>query len=84
MLPHLIELARVAARLLEARPNPNHRRASLYALAKKGVQRYAAAEALQAKWSNDLAASFSATELRVASSVLATLTERLRRQVRFK
>jgi DNA-binding MarR family transcriptional regulator len=71
----------LAAALLESRPNPHHRRAPLYALTKKGAQRYAAAEAIQTEWSNELAASFSTAELQTTSTALAALAERLRSQV---
>jgi DNA-binding MarR family transcriptional regulator len=71
----------LAARLLDSRPNPDHSRAPLYALTNKGAQRYSAAEAIQAEWSNDLAASFSTTELQRASTTLAALAEGLRSQV---
>jgi DNA-binding MarR family transcriptional regulator len=68
----------LAAALLELRPNPDHSRAPLYALTKKGAQRYAAAAAIQTEWSNGLAASFSAAQLQTTSMALAALAERLR------
>jgi DNA-binding MarR family transcriptional regulator len=71
----------LAARLLDARANPDNRRAPLYALTEKGARKHSAAEAIQAEWSNELAASFSTTELQTTSKMLAALAERLRSQV---
>jgi DNA-binding MarR family transcriptional regulator len=62
-------------------PNPDHSRAPLYALTKKGARRYSAAETIQAEWSNDLAASFSTTELQTTSTALAALAVRLRARI---
>src|SRR5262245_10905778 len=63
--------------LIELRPNPNHRRAHLVALTRRGQDAFSAATKLQAPWANALAKGIMPNELAAASRTLKTLNERL-------
>lgn len=67
--------------LVELRPNPHHRRAHLVALTKRGEHAFAAASRLQAPWANALAKGIQAEELAKTQRLLATLCERLDREL---
>lgn len=57
--------------------NPNHRRAQLVVLTKKGREVFAAADALQIPWVNKLAGSLSAREIEAAKRLAEKLRTRL-------
>ena len=59
------------------RPNPNHRRAHLVILTRKGEAAYAAAERLQIPWANDLAKGLRADDVRRATGLMASVRRRL-------
>ncbi|KRR15106.1 MarR family transcriptional regulator [Bradyrhizobium jicamae] len=63
--------------LVELRPNPNHRRAHLVALTRRGQDAFSAATSLQAPWANALAKGITPNELAAASRTLKMLNERL-------
>jgi DNA-binding MarR family transcriptional regulator len=66
--------------LVEARTNPNHRRARLFSLTSAGAAAFAGATARQAPWAEALAAGGSVAEIRAAEAVLRTLRHRLEAQ----
>ena len=57
--------------------NPHHKRAQLIALTAKGKKIYARLEQKQRPWANAIAARTKASDLKVASSVLKKLIEKL-------
>jgi DNA-binding MarR family transcriptional regulator len=57
--------------------NPHHKRAQLIALTAKGKKIYARLEQKQMPWANAIAARTRASDLKVASSVLKKLIEKL-------
>jgi DNA-binding MarR family transcriptional regulator len=63
--------------LLEFKPNPNHRRAQLVVLTRKGRAAYAAAERRQIPWANALAKGLAAEDLHRAARAMAVLRARL-------
>lgn len=63
--------------LVEFRPNPNHQRAQLVVLTKKGRETFAAADALQIPWVNKLAGGLSVREIEAATRLAQTLRTRL-------
>lgn len=63
--------------LLEARPNPTHKRSPLYALTKRGRNIYAELDRTQARWANQLAKGLSIDDLGAAKRVLDLVSERL-------
>lgn len=63
--------------LLEAQPNPTHKRSPLYALTKRGRNIYAELDRIQAGWANQLAKGLSITDLEAAKRVLDLVSERL-------
>lgn len=63
--------------LVELRPNPNHRRAHLVALTRRGQDAFSAATNLQTPWANALAKGISPNEIAAASRTLKALNERL-------
>ena len=67
--------------LVELRPNPHHRRAHLVALTKRGEEAFASASRLQAPWANALAKGIGAEEFAKTRRLLATLCERLDREL---
>ena len=67
--------------LVELRPNPHHRRAHLVALTKRGEEAFACASRLQAPWANALAKGIEAEEFAETRRLLATLSERLDREL---
>jgi DNA-binding MarR family transcriptional regulator len=66
--------------LVEARPNPGHRRARLFSLTSSGKSAFAAATARQAPWAEALAAGCSVAEIRAAEVVLRALRGRIEAQ----
>lgn len=62
---------------IEYRPNPNHRRAQLVILTRKGKATYAAAEQLQIPWVNALAKGLRADEITAATTLAVCLRHRL-------
>jgi DNA-binding MarR family transcriptional regulator len=67
----------VDQRLVEARPNPSHRRSPLYALTPRGRDVYTQGEALWIARATELATRFSSSQLRTAGTTLATLLQHL-------
>ena len=67
----------VADGLLDARPNPNHRRAPLFALTSRGEAAFADAGARQAPWAEAVAAGLSTQEIKVAEALLRRLRDGL-------
>nr|WP_028347382.1 MarR family transcriptional regulator [Bradyrhizobium murdochi] len=67
--------------LVELRPNPNHRRAHLVALTRRGQDTFETASALQVPWANALAKGFSPEELAAMTRVTKLLSERLDKSV---
>jgi DNA-binding MarR family transcriptional regulator len=63
--------------LVEFEANPHHRRAQLVVLAEKGQRAFDSAMELQAPWINDLAAGFSAKDLRTMHRLIASLRDKL-------
>lgn len=59
--------------LLATKPNPGHKRAQLLTLTKKGKEIYTLVMQKQMPWVNSIANEFSATDLKLASSVLQKL-----------
>ena len=59
--------------LLEARPNPGHRRAHLFALTERGQTAFADAAARQAPWVETVAAGLSTEEIKAAEALLRRL-----------
>jgi len=66
--------------LVEARPNPNHRRARLFSLTGAGAAAFAGATRRQAPWAEALAAGYSIAEIKAAEAVLRALRDRLEAQ----
>jgi DNA-binding MarR family transcriptional regulator len=66
--------------LVEARPNPGHRRARLFSLTNAGASAFEAATARQAPWAEALAAGRSAAEIVAAEATLRALRDRLEAQ----
>jgi DNA-binding MarR family transcriptional regulator len=66
--------------LVEARPNPGHRRARLFSLTSSGTSAFAAATARQAPWAEALAAGCSVPEIKATEAVLRALRGRLEAQ----
>ncbi|MCO5130465.1 MAG: MarR family winged helix-turn-helix transcriptional regulator [Xanthobacteraceae bacterium] len=67
--------------LVEFRPNPHHRRAHLVVLTDKGRRAYEAAINAYNPKVKALAADLSLEEIRTAHRVIATLRERLEREI---
>jgi DNA-binding MarR family transcriptional regulator len=67
----------VGSGLLEFAPNPDHQRARLVMLTKKGVVAFEAATARQVPWANALGAEVRDRDMTTTEQLLATLTERL-------
>lgn len=63
--------------LVELRPNPNHRRAHLVALTRRGQDAFETASALQVPWANALARGIGPEQLAAASHIAKLLSERL-------
>lgn len=63
--------------LVSFQPNPNHRRANLVVLTRKGQETYAAADLLQSEWVNDLSKDFDLKELRCALKVISDMRAKL-------
>lgn len=63
--------------LLEAQPNPTHKRSPLYTLTKRGQNIYAELDRTQARWANQLAKGLSMDDLTAAKRVLDLVSERL-------
>ena len=63
--------------LVELRPNPNHRRAHLVALTRRGQDAFETASALQVPWANALARGIGPEQLAAASRIAKLLSERL-------
>lgn len=61
------------ARLVEVRPNPQHKRSPLYRLTDEGQRVYGAIDARWKARARQLAGGFSATELETAGKVLSGL-----------
>ena len=66
------------AGLTEMVDNPDHQRAKLVQLTRRGRKVFDEITAVQIRWSNELAEGISARTLQTAVSVMATLSERLR------
>jgi DNA-binding MarR family transcriptional regulator len=66
--------------LVEARTNPNHRRARLFSLTSAGLAAFEGATARQAPWAEALASGCSAVEIKAAETMLRTLRHRLEAQ----
>jgi len=66
--------------LVEARTNPNHRRARLFSLTSVGTAAFEGATARQAPWAEALAAGGAVAEIRAAERVLRSLRHRLEAQ----
>ncbi|HXQ16281.1 MAG TPA: MarR family transcriptional regulator [Caulobacteraceae bacterium] len=66
--------------LVEARVNPNHRRARLFSLTRAGAAAFEGATARQAPWAEALAAGGAVADFRAAEAVLRTLRGRLEAQ----
>jgi len=66
--------------LIEARPNPGHRRARLFSLTSSGTSSFEAATARQAPWAEALAAGQSVPEIKAAEATLRALRARLEAQ----
>lgn len=64
-------------RLLEAAPNPSHRRSPLLRLTKLGERKYEALQRRQVVWARELADGLATSELATAARVLQTLSNRL-------
>jgi DNA-binding MarR family transcriptional regulator len=67
----------VADGLLDARPNPGHRRAHLFALTGRGESAFAAASTRQAPWAEAVAADLSTQEIKAAETLLRRLRDGL-------
>ncbi|MBF7053278.1 winged helix-turn-helix transcriptional regulator [Halomonas sp. KAO] len=63
--------------LLEAQPNPGHKRSPFYQPTDRGQQTLAEVDEVQARWANQLAADLPAQDLEAAVRVLHTLADRL-------
>jgi DNA-binding MarR family transcriptional regulator len=63
--------------LVEFEANPHHRRAKLVVLTEKGQRAFDSAMELQAPWINDMAAGFSAKDLRTMHRLIAALRDKL-------
>jgi DNA-binding MarR family transcriptional regulator len=63
--------------LVAYQDNPNHSRAKLVILTRKGKAAYEAATALQLPWANTLSEGLKAQELAAARAILETLRTRL-------
>lgn len=57
--------------------NPYHKKAKIIALTAKGKKAYQQVDSKQIPWANSLASGFKASELKIASSVLKTIMEKL-------
>jgi DNA-binding MarR family transcriptional regulator len=66
--------------LVEARPNPNHRRARLFSLTGPGAAAFKGATQRQAPWAEALAEGRTVEEIRAAQGVLRALRDRLEAQ----
>jgi DNA-binding MarR family transcriptional regulator len=66
--------------LVEAKRNPNHRRARLFALTGAGVAAFERASERQAPWAESLAAGRPPAEIRAAQALLRELRDRLEAQ----
>jgi DNA-binding MarR family transcriptional regulator len=67
----------LAEGLVEASPNPGHRRSPLYALTRKGQSVYAATGRRQKGWASRLARDLSTGDLETAKQLLETLSRKL-------
>lgn len=63
--------------IVEFQPNPHHKRAQLVVLTAKGQQLFAAADALQVPWVNDISKGLSTDDIATALEVIGVLKERL-------
>ena len=63
--------------IVEFQPNPNHKRAHLVVLTRKGQELYKAAIARQIPWVNELSEGLSPDEIATAQSVVSGLKTRL-------
>ncbi|WP_213284970.1 MarR family winged helix-turn-helix transcriptional regulator [Bradyrhizobium sp. sGM-13] len=63
--------------LVELQPNPNHRRAHLVALTRRGQDAFETASALQVPWANALAKGLNPDELAAMTRIAKLLSERL-------
>ena len=63
--------------LLAFRPNPNHRRAHLVVLTRKGKSAYAAAERRQIPWVNNLAKNLTTAEINRALRLMVAVRQHL-------
>ena len=68
------------ADLVELVDNPDHQRARLVKLNRRGRKIYDEVMARQILWSNELAEGLSERQIRSALSVMTTLSERLNEQ----
>jgi DNA-binding MarR family transcriptional regulator len=67
--------------IVEFMRNPHHRRAHLVVLTKRGKSAFDDAECLQGPWVNGLAKGLSMKEVATARRVVASLRERLEREI---
>jgi DNA-binding MarR family transcriptional regulator len=67
--------------LLAFSPNPHHRRAQLIVLTERGKRVFGATMQLQIPWVNNLADRVLVKDIDVARRVIATLRERLQRDM---
>lgn len=63
--------------LVEFRPNPHHRRASLVMLTAHGRKIYEEADRLQVPWVNALSEGIAADDIALATRVIQSLRKRL-------
>ena len=66
-----------ADRLIEYEDNPSHKRAKLIILTPRGKDVYAALEAIQTPWANQIAEHIDISELNTALSLIQRLIQRL-------
>lgn len=66
--------------LIEARPNPAHRRANLFALTSRGEAAVVDASARQAPWAEAVATNLSIEEIETAEALLRRLRDGLEAQ----
>ena len=72
----------LAAQLVEADVNPDHRRSPLIRMTERGDHAYAALQRRQAAWINELAAGLERSELATTVRVLREITARLETDAR--
>lgn len=63
--------------LVSFEPNPNHKRAQLIVLTKKGQDAYAAADRNQIKWVNELCEGFAHEDVECALKVMEAMRSRI-------